>query len=111
MKDHEVCWNGHDIQGPELEELLVCYSEGRKAPSPLLLEPGLAYCRQLGKKRATVEPLDKARQDFCNTLENGYEPAWQLLYQNVAVQDVIGTTFVELTEQLLLPLWKRCENG
>ncbi|MFN2353745.1 MAG: exodeoxyribonuclease V subunit gamma [Desulfopila sp.] len=111
MKDYEVCWKGSDMQKPDLEELLMCFREGRKAPSRLLLEPGLSYCRQLGKKRATVAPLDKARQDLRNTLENGYEPAWQLLYQNVALQDVINTTFAELTEQLLLPLWKECRNG
>lgn len=111
MKDYEVCWYGSDVHKPDLEELLVCYSEGRKAPSQLLLEPGLSYCRQHGKKRATVAPLDKARQDFRNTLENGYEPAWQLLYHNLAVQDVIDAGFAGLTEKLLLPLWKGCQDG
>jgi exodeoxyribonuclease V gamma subunit len=110
MKNSLIHFREGDCQGPGLEKLIDVYMRGKSRPSKLLLEPGLEYCRQKLSSRARISPLQKAGNCLRTCLDNGYEPAWSLLYRNLEDESVIDDEFVEMTEQILLPLWSRCHG-
>lgn len=110
MKDQEVFLTDDMDFKPSLEDLLELYHHGRQSPCPLLLEPALAYCRQTLKTRAKRTPLEEARKVYTDTLAKGYEPSWQLLYQNLAAENVIDKSFMEMTERYLMPIWRACHG-
>ncbi len=105
MKDRRVVFRFEALQKPRLIELIEVYLRGRREPCKLLLEPAMVYCRQQRSGRARISPLDKAMAAYKTAMENGYEPAWSLLYGNSEIQTVLDQDFVALSEQLLCPLW------
>ena len=46
-----------------------------------------------------------------DALAKGYEPAWQLLYQDIPVENIIDENFMKLTEQYIMPLWRVCHGN
>ncbi len=110
MKDSRISFGGDGLGEPGLEELVEVFIEGGRKPAKLLLEPGLCYCRQKMSSKARISPIQKAGNFLRNCLDNGYEPAWTLLYRNLTVEQILDDEFVGLTEQVLMPLWSKC-NG
>jgi exodeoxyribonuclease V gamma subunit len=96
--------------GPSLQVLLELFVEGRCRPLPLLLEPALAYARQAESLSARSTPLSKAVKIYEERLEKGYEPAWAILYGEVAAEEILDEEFEDLSRDLLSPLW-RCVHG
>ncbi len=105
MKDRRVAFGPEELPGPGLREMIEVYLRGRQEPCKLLLEPAMVYCRQQRSGRARISPLQKAMDAFTISMENGYEPAWSLLYGKSEIQTVLDQNFVALSEQLLCPLW------
>lgn len=110
MKDKMVVFRSASGAGPSLEELIALYIHGKREPIKLLLEPALEYCRQLDRKSTIVSPLEKAGTVYLQTIEKGYEPTWQLLYKNLAVESVLDEDFVDLTKRIMMPLWRSCDE-
>lgn len=109
-KDVVIRLDAEITEFPNLEDLLRLYLQGRRAPCRLLLEPALAYCRQLFKQRAKNSPLFEARKTYADILTKGYESSWQLLYQQLSDEQVINEDFTLLTERYLLPMWRVCHG-
>jgi len=106
MKDCRVVFTADAELRPGLEEFIALYLEGRTAPSRLLLEPALEYCRQKMSPRAKIPPLVKARTVYRRSLDEGYEPSWSLVFQGADDEKVLDDDFAALCERMMLPLWR-----
>ena len=107
MKDMSASFDKSNQGGPGLEDLITLFIHGQKEPLKLLLEPGLEYCRQLEKNPADIS-MERAGKVYLRAFENGYEPSWQLLYNNLTVGTVLDDSFAHLSKLILLPLWGSC---
>ncbi|MEE4242542.1 MAG: exodeoxyribonuclease V subunit gamma [Desulfopila sp.] len=105
MKNMRVVFEAGVSQGPSLLELVELYCQGKEKPCRLLLGAAMDYCGQQRKTRSRVSPLQKARAALAASLENGYDPAWTLLYGDSAVEATVNGDFVALSEKILCPLW------
>ncbi|SHH78952.1 exodeoxyribonuclease V subunit gamma [Desulfofustis glycolicus] len=97
-------WRG----GPDdLAGLLELYVSGCRVPSSLLLEPALAYARQVvsNRGRGRKDPLEKARETFRQDMRQGFEPAYRFFFRDTPSEDVLGDDFVACCENLMVPLW------
>ena len=103
-----VCFTGLDLNlgQPDLEYLLDSFAEGCRAPSPLYIEPAFVYARQEASARASIAPIDKARQSFSQSLEKGYEPEWRLLLGGQEIEAILGDEFEQLCQAILCPIWR-----
>ena len=110
MKDMKARFESTNQTGQGLEDLIDLFAHGKKRPIKLLLEPGLEYCRQLEKNPQNIA-MERAGKVYSRALENGYEPSWQLLYKHIGVETVLDEKFVELSEQILMPLLRECDDA
>ncbi|MDR3088626.1 MAG: exodeoxyribonuclease V subunit gamma [Desulfobulbaceae bacterium] len=67
---------------PSLEDLAELFIQGNRAPSPLLVEPALAWARQeySTSNRQSLSPGDKAEKALQEQLKAGREPEWAKLF-------------------------------
>ena len=96
---------------PGLKMLIEGFILGCEEPSPLLVEPAFSYVRQLAAARASVPPMDKAKESLRKSLEKGYEPEWALLYRNMEVEEILDDRFEGLCHDLLDPIWRMTDAG
>ncbi len=106
----QVCHYSPDCPGPSLEYLLDVFAEGCHRPSRFFIEPSFVYCRQAGKSRATISPLEKARQKVRNTLDNGYEPAWQQLFGDEG-ELMLDAEFEKYCHEIMAPVMQGYTDG
>lgn len=90
---------------PSFTTCLETYERGCREPSCLIPGPGFEYCKQKSRPRARVSPLDHTRKYFQKMVENGYEPSWSLLWDGDCNR-AIGDEFTQVTEEIVLPLWR-----
>lgn len=93
----------------DLETLIAFFQEGQKMPLSLLLEPALAYAIQFEKtaKSGKGDPLAKAMTSYQNSMGNGYEPEWELLYQGKETDEILGEECIEMCNWFYESVWKR----
>ncbi|MCF8056305.1 MAG: exodeoxyribonuclease V subunit gamma [Desulfocapsa sp.] len=106
-KDTEICFPAESGSKEDLEILLALFLKGQQTPSPLLLEPVMAFARQQEKteKGGKGVPLEKAVADYQKSLEQGYEPEWELLYQGQDSNTVMGQEFVDICHWFYGSVW------
>ena len=95
---------------PELELLLEHFVTGCNRPSSFFIEPALGYCRQVNS-RSGIPPLQKSRDILRDTLEKGYEPAWNLLLQGQDEESVLGAEFETLCLEIMSPIWSAANEN
>jgi len=98
------------INPADLERWLDIYHAGQLEPSPLFVEPVLAYLTQAVNARARKSPLDAAKTALAKQFDGGYNPELNLLYRGVPdtenlIANLISDPFEKLCTDLLLPLW------
>ncbi len=98
--DMVISFDG-DVDGPDLEEMLIHFDAGCRAPSPFYIEPAFAYATQLANARSKVSPLDKAVQTFNRNLEKGYEPELQLLLSDSDEDADVWLEFERLCQDIM----------
>ncbi|CAA9892965.1 RecBCD enzyme subunit RecC [Candidatus Methylobacter favarea] len=94
-----------------LIEFIKIYRLGQQQPDAFFVEPALAYVKQAYKlksgSRATVSALDAAREYLAKALERPYELELRRLYHDVTDMGlVLGESFEQHCESLLLPIWE-----
>ncbi len=96
----------------DLQPLLYSFVQGQQKPSPLLLDPAGAYVEQVLKNegRGRADPLQKAIDSFDRSLTNKREAEWELLYRDESPESLFDEGFVELCEELLLPIWRKADE-
>ena len=106
-----VCFGGVELgqEQPDLEYMLDTFAEGCRSPSLLYVEPAFVYARQQASARASVAPINKARQAFVQSLEKGYEPEWQLLLGDQEIDSILGDEFEQLCQAILCPIWRAAD--
>ena len=111
-EDTIVCFRSitSSQEQPSLLYLLDCFAGGCRAPSPLYVEPALAFARQKVSTRAIVPPIMKARQSYIDCLEKGYAPEWQLLAGDQGVADIIGAEFAQVCGEIMVPIWSAADD-
>ena len=95
---------------PELELLLEHFVTGCNRPSPFFIEPAFGYCRQVNS-RSGIPALQKSRDILRDTLEKGYEPAWNLLLQGQDEESVLGAEFETLCLEIMSPIWSAANEN
>ncbi|HID69606.1 MAG TPA: exodeoxyribonuclease V subunit gamma [Desulfobacterales bacterium] len=110
-KDCELFFPAGTAKKGDLQELLSLFLQGQQAPSMLLPEPVLAYAREREKFEETGkgDPLFKAKQSFSRSLEQGYEPEWELLYQYQTYDNLFGQEFLETANWFYDSIWRRAD--
>lgn len=98
------------INPADLERWLDIYQTGQLEPSPLFVEPALAYLTQAVNARARKSPLDAAKTALMKQFDGDYNPELTLLYRGMPdieslITDLISEPFDKLCTELLLPLW------
>ncbi len=106
MEDCRAVFTADTEPYPSLADLAAFYTAGLEAPSRLLVEPAAEYCRQKLRPRGKISPLIKARAMYRHSIDNGYEPAWSLVFQGLEDEQVIEENFAALCEHIMLPLWR-----
>jgi len=110
-KDYELVFPAGTATNRDLQKLLSLFRQGQRTPSGLLPEPVLAYAREMEKfeQNGKGEPLLKAIQSFSRSVKHGYEPEWELLYQNLAYDSLFGKEFMEAADWFYDSIWKRAD--
>lgn len=96
---------------PTLERLAELFAYGCRAPLQLYVEPAYAYAAQAVKTRARLSPLEKAQQAFIYSLDEGYEPEWELLLGTRCGENVLGGTFERLCQEIVVPILGQADEG
>ncbi len=93
----------------DLETCIAFFQEGQKRPLPLLLEPALAYAIQFEKseKNGKGDPVAKAITSYNNSMRNGYEAEWELLYQGKEIDEILGEECLEMCNWFYNAVWKK----
>ncbi len=110
-KDCELVFPAGTATNKELQNLLSLFLQGQQAPSVLLLEPALTYAMEKEKfeKNGKGEPLLKAIQSFSRSVKQGYEPEWELLYQNQTYDSLFGEEFLKTADWFCDSIWKSAD--
>lgn len=109
MKDAECTFAAGTATRDDLQELLSFFIKAQQIPSLFLPEPALSYAVQSEKteKSGRGDPVAKAVGTALDSLNKGYEPEWELLFQGQSQEDVLGQEFLELCEWFYQSIWKR----
>ncbi len=99
-----------------LAEWLDIYQLGLRRPDAFFVEPALAYVKHAHKlktgSRSSKSPLEAAREQLDNAVEQPYEPELRRLYGNVAEPGlVLGDDFERQCQELLLPVWEAAHGS
>ncbi len=109
-EDVTICFS--DCQPlPGLQELIKHFLDGCRRPSPLYIEPALAYVRQMVSSRAKLSPLTKAENVLFQSLANGYEPEWALLLSGTGGDNILGEEFELFCDAFMSPIWRAADAG
>jgi len=95
----------------DLSQLVEIFIKGRQSVSALLVEPAFAYAQQIEKNRRSGrrDPLEAARALFRLSMEKGYTPEWNLLYEQQPIEAVLGAPFEDLAKSVMVSLWDRIQ--
>jgi exonuclease V gamma subunit len=108
-RDGSITIQGDFGNAEDLTALLDLFDSGCRKPSSLFVEPALAYARQVLKNegRGSTPPLEAARNVYRRDLARGYRPEWSLLYGELEAKTVLGSEFIAICEDIIVPLWQR----
>lgn len=108
-KDAEFVFSAGTGGMQDLETFVAFFQKGQQLPLPLLLEPALAYAIQFEKteKSGKGDPLAKAITSYQNSMQNGYEAEWELLYQGKEIDEILGDECIEMCNWFYESVWKR----
>lgn len=88
---------------PDLEQLIEIFLEGSRAPSRLLIEPGIEWVKRKIKKGDGM--FEAALAALERTLDHGYDAELALLLRNSEPAAILDERFEELCQAVLLPIW------
>ena len=102
-KDQE--WHFKKVSNSQLflTEIVEHYISNQRKPSPLLIEPAIAWHNQSQKKSARITPLQSSLSAYQGMV--AYDPFFQLLYKDTKDEEIIGSEFEEACD-LLTPIWQ-----
>lgn len=109
MKDAECLFPAGAATKEDLQELLSLFMQAQQLPSLFMLEPAFAYAVQSEKTEQSGkgDPAAKAIGGVLDSLNRGFEPEWELLFQGKTREDVVGKEFLALCEWFYQSIWKR----
>jgi exodeoxyribonuclease V gamma subunit len=85
---------------------LEIYQRGLQQPNAFFVEAAFVYIQQARSKRATISPLDKAKDHLVHALTKEYEHELKLLCRNVTdMNEVLNEDFEQQCQDLLQPVW------
>jgi exodeoxyribonuclease V gamma subunit len=94
------------VDGDHLLAWLEIYQRGLQQPNAFFVEAAFAYVQQARSKRATISPLDKAKDHLAHALTKEYEHELKLLCRNVTdMNEVLNDDFEQQCQNLLQPVW------
>lgn len=110
-KDADFRFEPEYCQPETLLDLLELYDQGQKRPSPLIIEPALAYCRQAVKlgsgSRSGKTALDMAQQKLLEIIQYDYDKELKLLCRDMQdPAELLDAAFEAQCRALLLPAWE-----
>lgn len=93
----------------DLLYLITLFQHGNRKPSPLFVEPAMAYAEQVitNRGRGRISPLDKARQRYVQEIDRGFCPERELLYRDTPIDQILGEVFESICTCLVLPVRER----
>ncbi len=107
-KDADLRFAPECCRPETLAGLLELYRQGQKRPSPLILEPAMAYCRHAGAAgKNKKSPLEVARESLRKIFTDGYDAEMNLLYRGMQDPgELLDAAFEKQCRTLLLPAWE-----
>ncbi|PIE68529.1 MAG: exodeoxyribonuclease V subunit gamma [Deltaproteobacteria bacterium] len=86
------------------DHLVKLWQQGRRQPLPLYTEPAFIFARHYidGKGNS----LAKAVQSAQYSIDNGWEPEWNLLLAGKSVEKSLNDDFRRYAEKILVPLYR-----
>ena len=109
MKDAECTFAAGSATRNDLQELLSLFIKAQQIPSLFMPGPAFSYAVQSEKTETSGrgDPVAKAVRAVMDSLNNGYEAEWELLFQGQSQGDILGREFLELCEWFYQSIWKR----
>ncbi len=107
-KDMELVFPEGSAVPEDLEQLVRLFRLGQRLPSPLMVEPALAYALHKEKieKGGKGNPLLSAKKCAIDILDRRMDGEWDLLYQGLDPDDFLGSDFVEHCNWVYESIWK-----
>jgi exodeoxyribonuclease V gamma subunit len=96
----------------QLNAWSALYKNGLSQPSPLIIEAAWAYVSAKKPEKAEEEARNQinekvaGRKDWVTKTTHPPKPEMALLYQGMSVNELYSDEFLELTEQLIQPIWQ-----
>jgi exodeoxyribonuclease V gamma subunit len=109
--DDDLLMRSDYCQPDYLSELISIYLQGLQTPNAFFIEPALAYVKQVCNLKkgglATKSALQAAVDKLAHAVLQSYEPELNRLYGNTAdIEGVLGDSFEQQCQTLLLPVWE-----
>lgn len=109
--DAEIEFLPEHVKSGQLDQWLMLFQKGLQRPDAFFSEPAFAYVKQAYKlqsgKNASKPALAAAIELLQRSIEQGYEPELQLLYQEQDdLTSVLGDEFEQYCQNLLHPIWQ-----
>jgi exodeoxyribonuclease V gamma subunit len=116
---HLLSTDQHLVFAPELSssvllgQLIDLYVKGQQQPAALFTESVLDYVKQASllknSTRATKSAWDAASEKWRLALEQPHQLELKRLFSGIAeTREVLNAEFVELCEDIILPIWEGC---
>lgn len=93
---------------PDLEVLVDYFVAGCSRPSPLYIEPGMAWVKKAVKNPVAAQ--EAAVSSLSRILEAGYDRELDLLLRNAVLEDLLGEEFVSVCQNVLQPVWSNAHG-
>jgi exodeoxyribonuclease V gamma subunit len=105
-KDKNLVLSPDVTDSKHLLAWLAIYQQGQQQPNAFFVEAAFAYIQQARSKRATISPLDKAKDRLVFAISQDFEPELKRLYGNIADMNlVLNADFEQQCQELLQPVW------
>jgi len=92
---------------PSLEQLLALFVEGNRAPSKLLVEPGIEWVKKKVNKGEGMR--EAALASLTRTLDHGYDAELALLLRHSDPAEILDPEFEKLCQTVLQPIWSQSD--
>lgn len=100
-KDRECLFSAGCGAAPDLETIVEVFVDGCREPSPLYIEPGIAWLKKQDVPEAAMAAACAVLDRF---LENGFDREAELLLRGCSSETIFDESFVEMAKRVLEPI-------